>query len=165
MREVRPSHLEYMQAAQQAAERSNCSRRSVGAVIVRNGEIVSSGWNGVSERYSTCRQAGCPRCIGGGATGTGYDLCICLHAEQRAVGDAAARGISTTNSTVYVNLRPCLQCLGMMRSAGVKDVFFDEDWTYSEPLETIYQVQAREFDFFGQMATIDSVMQSIRCIA
>jgi dCMP deaminase len=154
-----------MQAAEQAARRSNCIRRGVGAVIVRSGEILSMGWNGVSERYSNCRQAGCPRCIEGGATGSGYELCICLHAEQRAIGDAAARGVNTSNSTLYVNLRPCLQCLGVMKSAGIREVFFDEDWIYSEPFEAIYQEQAREFQFFGQIAPNESAASRIRRIA
>lgn len=145
-----------MRAALKAASKSNCVRRNVGAVIVRDNEIVSTGWNGVSVAYANCREARCPRCIEGGVTGTGYESCICIHAEQRAIGDAAARGISTAGSVLYVNLRPCLQCLGMMKSAGIMQVFFDEAWTYEATLEDIYQEQARQFGFFGQIPVVST---------
>jgi dCMP deaminase len=158
-------HLTFMQAAEEAALKSNCVRRNVGAVIVRNGRILSSGWNGVSEMYSDCRAAGCPRCIQGGKTGSGYELCVCLHAEQRAIGDAASRGINTSGSALYVNLRPCLQCLSVIRAAGIKEVFFDEDWSYSAPFEAIYQALTREFQFFGQAPNTLETPARIRRIA
>lgn len=165
MKQMPSDHNLFMQAAREAATRSNCIRRGVGAVIVRNGEVLSSGWNGVSDSYSSCREAGCPRCIEGGTTGTGYEQCICLHAEQMAIGDAAARGVCTRNSTLYVNLRPCLQCLGILKAAGVRSIFFDEDWNYSGQFEPIYQEQAAEFDFFGRLPADKDAASPIRRIA
>jgi dCMP deaminase len=154
-----------MLAAHNVALRSNCIRRSVGAVLVRDEEVVSVGWNGVSSRYKNCREAGCPRCIQGGSTGSGYEFCICIHAEQMAIGDAAARGAATKGSSLYVNLRPCLQCLAIMRTAGVTEVFFDENWVYSEPLERIYQQLAAEFRYFGYLHLADANAGEIRRIA
>lgn len=154
-----------MQAAREAALNSNCIRRGVGAVVVRNGEIIAAGWNGVSDAYKNCGEAGCPRCLDGGSTGTGYELCICLHAEQMAIGNAAARGVATHGSIIYVNLRPCLPCLGVMRAAGVLAVYFDEDWSYPERFESIYQQQAGEFDFFGRIPVDESFASPIRRIA
>jgi dCMP deaminase len=113
-----------MAMADSVARRSNCIRRAVGALIVRHGEVVSTGWNGVSESHEDCREAGCPRCVNGGDTGSGYEMCICIHAEQRAVADAARRGVSTMDSTLYVNLRPCLQCLAIARSPSEKHFTF-----------------------------------------
>ena len=107
--------VRFMKMANDAALRSNCIRRGVGAVILRNGEVLAVGWNGVSAVYRDCAEAGCPRCINGGVTGTGYEQCICIHAEQRAIADAAARGVTTRDSVLYVNLRPCLQCLAISR--------------------------------------------------
>jgi dCMP deaminase len=141
----------YMEMANDAARKSNCVRRGVGAVIVRNGEILATGWNGVSEVHRDCSEAGCPRCINGGTTGTGYEQCICIHAEQRAIAEAAARGVSTKNSVMYVNLRPCLQCLAITRAAGVRGIVFDEDWTYPEEFEQTYRALAGEFELFGRV--------------
>jgi dCMP deaminase len=137
-----------MNLAGEAARKSNCVRRSVGGVLVRAGKILATGWNGVSKVYRDCSEAGCPRCINGGTTGTGYEQCICIHAEQRAIADAAARGVSTKDSVLYVNLRPCLQCLAIVRAAGVRGVVFDEDWTYPEEFERTYRALAADFEFF-----------------
>jgi dCMP deaminase len=147
-----PDDARLMEMANDAARKSNCIRRGVGTVIVRNGEVLATGWNGVSEVYRDCAEAGCPRCINGGVTGSGYEQCICIHAEQRAIADAAARGVSTRDSVLYVNLRPCLQCLAIARAAGVRGIVFDEDWTYPEGFERTYRALADEFDFFGPVA-------------
>ncbi len=143
-------HESFIALVNQAARRSNCIRRSVGALVVRDGVVLAQGWNGVSEQYRDCREAGCPRCIGGGETGSGYETCICIHAEQHAIADAARRGVHTEGSTLYVNLRPCLQCMAIARAAGVRKVFFGgEKWTYPPELEAVYLALARDFDEFG----------------
>lgn len=142
----------FMKMAEDVAGLSNCIRRSVGAVIVRQGQVVSKGWNGLPESSGNCRDAGCPRCITGGDTGSGYENCICIHAEQHAIADAARRGVSTENSTMYVNLRPCLQCLATARASGVRRIFFDgEEWKYPEEIEAVYAKLAGEFEAFGRV--------------
>src|SRR5450755_1030940 len=128
-------HRLFMELAEKAACRSNCIRRSVGAVIVGQGQVVSTGWNGLPESRGDCREAGCPRCIAGGDTGSGYETCICIHAEQHAVADAARRGIDTNGTDLYVNLRPCLQCLAVAKAAGVRRIYFGETWTYPAEIE------------------------------
>ena len=120
----------------------------MGAAVVRNDQVLITGWNGVSATYQDCREAGCPRCIEGGQTGSGYDSCICIHAEQHAIASAAAKGISTAGATVYVNLRPCLSCLRMLASAGIDGIIFKENWTYTETLETYYKELAAKFSRF-----------------
>ncbi len=142
-------HEPFMTMAKNLARRSNCVRRLVGAVIVRHGQVVAEGWNGVSESYVDCRAAGCPRCINGGDTGSGYETCICIHAEQRAIADAARRGVSTEDSVLYVNLRPCLQCLVIARASGVHKIFYSgEEWTYPDEIEQIYSALLGQFDSF-----------------
>lgn len=143
-------HKLFMTLASEAAQRSNCIRRGVGAVLVHRGQMLSTGWNGVADSHRDCRAAGCPRCINGGTTGSGYETCICIHAEQHAIADAARRGVSTGGSTLYVNLRPCLQCLAIAAAAGVREVFYDEDWSYSEETETVYQALANRFESFSR---------------
>src|SRR5579864_4346235 len=92
------AHKTFMAMASDAARRSNCVRRAVGAIIVRQGQVIAAGWNGVSVRHGDCRAAGCPRCINGGDTGSGYETYICIHAEQSAIADAARRGVVTDDS-------------------------------------------------------------------
>ncbi|SRR6266478_1917416 len=145
----RRDHELFMTMANSLAHRSNCVRRLVGAVIVRQGHVVAEGWNGVSESHVDCRAAGCPRCINGGDTGSGYETCICIHAEQRAIADAARRGISTDHSVLYVNLRPCLQCLVIAKASGVREIFYSGDeWTYPDEIEQIYHALCEQFDSF-----------------
>ncbi len=140
-----------MAKANEVARRSNCVRRAVGAVVVRHGDVISMGWNGISESHTDCREAGCPRCTSGGETGSGYEACICIHAEQHAIADAARRGVSTRDSTLYVNLRPCLQCLAIALASGVREVFYDEDWTYSDEIENVYRTLSSQFDSFDRV--------------
>jgi dCMP deaminase len=144
-------HKKFMAKANDAARRSNCARRAVGAVIVRQGVVVSTGWNGVAECHRDCREAGCPRCINGGDTGSGYETCICIHAEQHAIADAAKRGLSTKDSVLYVNLRPCLQCLAIAKASGVRRIFYGEDWKYSDEIEGVYRTLADQFVSFSRV--------------
>ena len=143
----------FMSIAYVAAQESNCIRRSVGAVLVRAGQVISSGANGVPNSLSDCGQAGCPRCLRGGLTGLGYESCICIHAEQKAIAEAARLGVATQGSSLYVTLRPCLQCLAIVKAAGITEVTFDEEWKYDEPLETVYEELVKRFTAFHSLAT------------
>lgn len=145
-------HSGWMFRAGLSAKRSNCIRRSVGAVLIRDGRVLAEGWNGVSDDYPNCRAAGCPRCIGGGDTGSGYENCICIHAEQRAIAEAARMGIAVNDSAIYVNLRPCLQCLAICKAAGVREVYYSgEEWEYPADIEKVYHVLSDQFAVFSRV--------------
>jgi dCMP deaminase len=145
-----------MAMADNVARRSNCVRRAVGAVIVRQGQVIAAGWNGVSESDRDCREARCPRCIEGGDTGSGYETCICIHAEQSAIADAAKRGLSTRDSILYVNLRPCLQCLAIAKASGVRQIYYGgENWNYSDEVEKVYRTLSDQFESFIRVAEAD----------
>jgi len=149
---------EFFNLARQAAVRSNCSSRKVGAVIVSNGAVLAESFNGVSSRFADCIVAGCKRCSIGGATGVGYDNCICIHAEQRAIATAAAKGTAVSGADFYVTLRPCLQCLLLVYAAGIKRIWYLEDWRYPDDREESYKTLAARFDSFEQFdgtATIE----------
>jgi len=142
----------FMTMVNSVARRSNCVRRAVGTVLVRQGQVIAEGWNGISESLGDCREAGCPRCINGGDTGSGYETCLCIHAEQRAIADAAKRGVCTKESALYVNLRPCLQCLAIARAAGVREIlYWGEDWSYSGEIEKAYRRLSDQFDSFTRI--------------
>ncbi len=92
--------------------------------------------------------AGCPRCKRGGAIGTGYDSCICLHAEQRALAIAARKGKSVRGAVLYVNLRPCLACLNLAVVAGVRRIVYGANWSYDRELERQYRKLFRRLSGF-----------------
>jgi len=142
-------HKAYITIANNVAGKSNCIRRDVGAILVREGQVLATGWNGVSGEHRDCREAGCPRCINGGETGSGYDECICIHAEQHAIADAARRGVSTRDSILYVNLRPCLQCMAIAKVSGVREIFYSEDWTVPAKIERAYRTLSDQFYSFA----------------
>jgi dCMP deaminase len=116
----------YLDIARAVSERASCSRRKVGAVIVVNRAIVSTGYNGTASGTLNCDEGGCDRCAGTCPPGTGYETCLCVHAEQNAISQAAKHGNSTNGGTVYCTLRPCLSCLKSIIQAGINDVVFEE---------------------------------------
>lgn len=144
-------HTDFLELAKQVARKSNCKSRQVGALIVSHGAILAEGFNGVSSRFSNCVAAGCKRCDTGGATGIGYDNCICIHAEQRAIATAAANGIAISGAVLYITLRPCLQCLLLVYAAGIRQVRYLEDWSYPDDREESYQTLAGRFDLFERL--------------
>jgi dCMP deaminase len=80
--------------------------------------------------------------------GTGYDSCICLHAEQMALAKAAREGQSVRGTTLYVNLRPCLACLNLAVAAGVGKIVYKEGWAYNRELELQYKRLSRRLSAF-----------------
>lgn len=137
-----------MELAERISTEGNCRRRSVGAVVVRGGVVLATGSNGVVPESSNCIDAGCPRCISGGPVGMGYDLCICIHAEQKAIASAARDGAALDGGTMYVNVRPCLNCLVIAHHSGIRKLFFKKDWSYPDSIEAVYQRLASTFDVF-----------------
>jgi dCMP deaminase len=136
--------------AEQASERSNCVRRHVGTIIVKDDHVLSTGWNGVGSKWKSCAEAGCVRCIEGASTGAGYDLCICIHAEQHAIASAARMGHSLDGASMYLNLRPCLGCLMLIGAAGIEQVIYREHWEYEEGIEQLYKRFAAQFHVFAK---------------
>ena len=141
-------HSYFLELAKRAGGKSNCASRHVGAVVVSQGVVLAEGFNGVSSRFEDCIAAGCNRCKTGGPVGIGYDNCICIHAEQRAVGSAAAIGTALSGATMYLTLRPCLQCLLLVYAAGIREIRYLQEWTYPDEREASYQALASRFDVF-----------------
>ncbi len=135
----RPSWDEYYaDIARAVATRSNCMRRHVGALIVVDNAIIATGYNGTPVGVRNCIDGGCPRCQSEAPTGQGYDACICVHAEQNAIAFAARRGNATSGGRLYSTLRPCFSCAKEIIQAGIREVVFDESWTYGDGLEDVY---------------------------
>ncbi|MBI4299569.1 MAG: dCMP deaminase family protein [Chloroflexi bacterium] len=111
-------------------KRANCSGRKVGAVVVKDNRILSTGYNGTPSKLRNCEgEMGCSRCASGGfEPGTGYDLCICVHAEQNALLAAARFGVAVERAQLYTTLQPCLNCLKEIIQAGIQGVRYLHPW-------------------------------------
>lgn len=115
----------YMGIAIAVRERANCKGRRVGAVIVRDNRIVSTGYNGTPEGFANCEDGGCIRCQKRAEYSPGnYDICICVHAEQNAIVTAARFGISLEGATCYTTMRPCFSCTKEMLQAKIVRVVY-----------------------------------------
>jgi len=129
---TRPSPDEYfMGIAVAVRQRANCLGRKVGAILVLDGRIISTGYNGTPVGMPNCTDGGCYRCANPNdfRSGEGYDLCICVHAEQNALIAAARFGIAVEGSIVYSTVRPCFGCLKELIQAKVQGVRYLHDWT------------------------------------
>lgn len=131
----RPDHHHYfMGIAIAVRERADCKGQKVGAVIAVESRIISTGYNGTPEKMVNCSDGGCIRCENRGktyASGTAYDLCICVHAEQNAILSAARFGISVQRATLYTTTQPCFGCLKEMLQAKIKQVYYIHPWSSS----------------------------------
>jgi dCMP deaminase len=124
-RPPRPSWEEYfMQIAEVVATRSSCLRRSVGAVLVKNKQILSTGYNGVPRGMRHCQEVGCLRDRLGIPSGERQELCRGLHAEQNAIIQAAYHGVAVNGAEVYTTLQPCVTCAKTLINAGIVAVYF-----------------------------------------
>ena len=111
-----------MEIAEVVAKRSNCCRRHVGAVIMKDNHILSTGYNGTPRGVKNCFEGGCPRCACTVKSGTNLEECLCTHAEQNAICQAAYYGHGIAGGTIYVTISPCLTCAKLIINAGIKDV-------------------------------------------
>ena len=129
----RPAWDEYfMQMAVLAASRSTCLRRHVGAVIVKDRMVLSTGYNDTPRGLPNCGDGGCARCAGSAPSGTSHDTCLCLHAEQNSIIQAAYHGVGINGGAMYVTHQPCLTCAKMILNAGLRRVVFAGE--YPDPL-------------------------------
>ncbi len=118
---TRPDLDEYfLKIASVVAERSTCLRHHVGAVIVKDKHILSTGYNGAAAGLKDCLELGCLRDQLHIASGTRHEICRAIHAEQNAIIQAAIHGVSIAGATIYVTHSPCILCAKMLVNAGIK---------------------------------------------
>jgi dCMP deaminase len=119
---TRPSwHSYFSTISTDVACRSTCLRRQVGAVIVRDKQILSTGYNGTPMGEEHC--VVCERERLGIKPGTQYELCKSVHAESNAIIQAAKHGVSIDGADIYVTDEPCFMCRRMIVNAGIKSVY------------------------------------------
>ncbi len=122
----------FMGIARVVASRSNCIKRKVAAVVTIDRRIISTGYNGTPRGTTNCNEGGCPRCNDLAAGGTRLDECLCSHAEENAITQAAYHGVSLKGATVYTTFSPCLQCTKMIINVGLSEVVYQSDYPLGE---------------------------------
>ena len=128
-KEVRPTWDEYfMGIAKVAALRSNCIKRKVAAVIVKDKRIISTGYNGTPRGIKNCNEGGCPRCNSFGASGANLNECLCSHAEENSIVQAAYHGVELKGATLYTTFSPCLICTKMILNSGIREVVYNAQY-------------------------------------
>ena len=127
--EDRPSWPEYFLAITElVGERSTCTRRKVGAILVRDKRIISTGYNGAPTKVRHCLEVGCLREQKKIPSGERHELCRGLHAEQNALIQAALHGVSVKDATVYCTNMPCSICSKMLINAQVKAIYYKDGY-------------------------------------
>jgi dCMP deaminase len=145
---LRPSWDQYfMRLADLAAHRSNCMKRRVGCVIVREKRVVSTGYNGTPRGMTNCNEGGCPRCNNAAKGGTGLSTCLCLHAEENALLEAGRDRIGGS-ATLYCNTCPCLTCSVKITQVGISEVVYNQGYMVDTMTARIFAesgVRLRQF--------------------
>lgn len=118
----------FMNMADLVSTRSTCLRRKVGAVIVKEKRVLSTGYNGAPRRLKHCGEVGCVRERNNIASGTRHELCRGVHAEQNAVIQAAYFGVSIKGGTIYTTAFPCVLCAKILINAGIEEVVYKDDY-------------------------------------
>jgi dCMP deaminase len=125
----RPSWDEYfLSIAALVSKRSTCLRRKVGAVLVRDRNILATGYNGAPSKVRHCSEVGCIRERLKVPSGERHELCRGLHAEQNAFLQAALHGTSLKGASLYSTTQPCIICAKMIINAGINDVVIKGDY-------------------------------------
>lgn len=137
----RPTKDEYyMEIAEVVAKRSTCVRHHVGAIIVKDNQILSTGYNGAPSGFTDCLELGCLREQQGIPSGKNHEICRAVHAEQNAIIQAALHGACTAGATLYCTHQPCILCTKMIINAKIKRVVFKN--SYPDPTAIQFMKEA-----------------------
>ena len=134
----RPSWDEYfMKIARVVASRSTCIRRKVGAVLVRDKRILTTGYNGAPSGLAHCEDIGCLRDQRQVPSGERHELCRGLHAEMNALLQAAIHGVRIAGAALYCTSSPCALCAKMLINVGIQKVYIDDGYPDELALELL----------------------------
>lgn len=122
----------FMGIAHQAATRATCQRKHVGAVIVRDRAVLSTGYNGSLRGLPHCEDVGCVMEDGHCVT--------TVHAEANAILQAAKNGIPIDNAELYTTASPCWPCFKMIANAGIRKIYYGEFYRDERSREVAAQI-------------------------
>ena len=136
----RPSWDDYfMNIAKNVASRSNCMKRKVAAIIVKDKRIVATGYNGTPRGTKNCNEGGCPRCNSFADSGSNLGECFCSHAEENAIVQSAYHGISIKGASIYSTFNPCLMCTKMIINSGIVEVVYNVDYPLLDNVSKLFE--------------------------
>ncbi|MBI4529766.1 MAG: dCMP deaminase family protein [Deltaproteobacteria bacterium] len=126
----RPSwHQYFLTITRQVAERSTCNRAKVGAVIVRDKNIVATGYNGAPAGMPHCTDVGCLIYESKTPNGDTEENCFrTIHAEINAIAQAAKNGSSIKDASIYITHTPCIHCLKVLVNTGIKNIYYESPY-------------------------------------
>lgn len=151
----------FMKIAEFAKERSTCIRRQVGAIIVRDNRILSTGYNGAPSGCSHCTKDGCMREKLNIPSGERHEICCAVHAEQNAIAQAAYSGTSVKDATMYITCQPCSICSKLMINAGIKKIVFEGDYPDDFSLNFLKEAGVRVVKLDDEKKTIGEWCQKL----
>lgn len=140
----------FMKLATLAASRSNCMKRRVGCVIVREARVIATGYNGTPRHLTNCCNGGCPRCNDGDSRN--LHTCLCLHAEENALLEAGRDRVGS-NATLYCDTCPCLTCSVKIVQTGITEVVYSQSYSMDEDSFKVLKaagIKVRQFSFIQE---------------
>jgi dCMP deaminase len=145
---LRPTWDHYfMTLASLAARRSNCMRRQVGCVLVREKRVIATGYNGTPRNITNCNEGGCPRCNAAIGSGVSLNTCLCIHAEENALLEAGRDRVGP-GAVLYCNTCPCLTCTIKIVQVGITEVVFNRSYYMDVEAAKLFEeagVELRQF--------------------
>lgn len=130
----------FMEMAEVVSSWTSCARagRAIGAVIVKDKRILTTGYNGAPAGIKSCRDKGyCMRDQLGIKSGTQQEKCFAVHAEQNAIAQAAKLGVSVEGATMYVTHQPCTICTRIIINSGIKRIVYKHPYPDDFSLELL----------------------------
>jgi len=145
----RPSWDEYfLKMASLVAERSTCLRHHVGAILVRDKRVLTTGYNGAAIGKKDCLELGCRKSELNIPSGMGYEECRAIHAEQNAIIQGGVHGTSIKGSTLYLTHTPCRICAKEIVQAGIKKIVSYQDFTGDKGAKDYLEEEGIKIEIF-----------------
>ena len=122
-------HQYFLTITRNVAERSTCTRAKVGAVIVRDKNILATGYNGAPAGMPHCLDVGCLVYTSKTPSGEVEENCFrTIHAEINAIAQAAKNGASIRDADIYITHTPCIHCVKVLINTGIRRIFYEREY-------------------------------------
>lgn len=151
----RPSWEDYfMDIACLVAKRATCTRRAVGAIIVKDRRVLATGYNGAPSHVRHCAEVGCLREQMEVPSGERHELCRGIHAEQNAIIQAAYHGVSIKGASLYCTNQPCSICAKMIINAGIVQIVYQSGYADPIALEMLDEAKVELFQHKSRLSEV-----------